>query len=83
MRLIFVCLLLAAMPAGAREFRTIEIESLKITIDSEWGVRTAPGYLPIRFDVTNLGEARVIEIFGQGVRFSRIGGVQPGGITVR
>ena len=83
-RLILVCLLLlAAVPAGAGEFRTIEIESLKITIDSEWGTRAAPGYLPVRFDVTNLGEARIIEIFGQGVRFSRTGGVQPGGITVR
>lgn len=77
-------LLLAVVPAGAAgEFRTVEIESLKITIDSEWAVRAAPGYLPVRFDVTNLGDARVIEIFGQGMRFSRSSRVQPGGITVR
>ena len=30
-----------------------------------------PGYLPVRFDITNLGEARVIEIVGQGTRFFR------------
>ena len=55
--------------AAAGEFRTVEVESLKIEIDSEWAVRTAPGYLPVRFDITNLGEARVIEIVGQGTRF--------------
>ena len=77
-------LLLVVMPAGAAgEFRTVEIESLKITIDSEWAIAAAPGYLPVRFDVTNLGEARVIEIIGQGTRFSRVGGAQPGGIVVR
>ena len=59
-------------------------ESLKITIDSEWGVRTAPGYLPVRFDITNLGEPRVIEIVGQGTRFFRTSrGGQPGGTRVR
>ena len=63
---------------------TVEIESLKITIDSEWGVRTAPGYLPVRFDITNLGEPRVIEIVGQGTRFFRTSrGGQPGGTRVR
>jgi hypothetical protein len=66
------CLLLyAAFAEAAGEYRTVEIESLKITIDSEWAVRTAPGYLPVRFDITNQGEARVIEIVGQGTRFFR------------
>ena len=38
-----------------------------MTIDSDWAPRTAPGYLPVRFDITNLGDARVIEIVGQGI----------------
>jgi hypothetical protein len=69
---------------AAGEYRTVEVESLKVTIDSEWGARTAPGYLPVRFDIMNLGEARVIEIVGQGTRFFRGSrSVQPGGIVVR
>ena len=52
--------------APRREYRTIEVESLRITIDSDWAPRAAPGYLPVRFDITNLGEARVIEIVGAG-----------------
>jgi hypothetical protein len=80
--LLLVC---AAASAGAAgEYRSVEIESLKITIDSVWGTRTAPGYLPVRFDITNLGEARVIEIVGQGSRFFRTSrGGQPGGFEVR
>ena len=65
-----LCISAAAVPT-AREFRTVEIESLRITIDSDWVSRTAPGYVPIRFDVTNLGDARVIEIVGQVSRFFR------------
>ena len=70
--------------AAAGEYRTVEIESLKITFDSTWGTRTAPGYVPVRFDITNVGDPRVIEIVGQGMRFfrSRRGGA-PGGIDVR
>jgi hypothetical protein len=74
----------AAPARAAGEYRTIEVESLKITIDSEWAARTAPGYLPVRFDITNLGEARIIEIVAQGTRFFRGSRVrQPGGIGVR
>jgi hypothetical protein len=65
----------------AREYRTVEVESLKITIDSDWATRVAPGYLPVRFDITNLGEARVIEIVGQGWRFFRTPRPGPGGGT--
>ena len=65
----FVCASGAA-PA-AREYRTVEVESLRVTIDSDWVPRTAPGYLPIRFDITNLGDARVIELFCQGSRLFR------------
>jgi hypothetical protein len=83
--LLLVCSAVSARAAG--EYRTIEIESLKITIDSEWGARTAPGYLPVRFDITNLGEARVIDIVGHGTRFFRTPFRTPmstqGGIEVR
>lgn len=64
------CVCTAASARAAGEYRTSEVESLKITFDSEWAIRTAPGYLPVRFDITNLGEARVIEIVGQGQRYS-------------
>ena len=78
--LVVICA--AASTRAAGEYRTIEVESLKITIDSEWAARTAPGYLPVRFDITNLGEARVIEIVGRGMRFFRFasgrGGAQGG-----
>jgi hypothetical protein len=56
---------------NAREFRTVEVELLRVTIDSDWVPRSAPGYWPIRIDVTNLGDARVIEIVGQGSRWFR------------
>jgi len=78
--LVLGCAAVSARASG--EYRTVELESLKIEIDSDWGVRTAPGYLPVRFDITNLGEARVIEIVGQGTRFSR-GSRGMGGIDVR
>jgi hypothetical protein len=67
---IVATILLLARPAVA-EYRTVELQSLRITIDSDWATRAAPGYLPVRFDITNLGEARVIEIVGQGSRSFR------------
>ena len=67
--LILVCAFMAA--PDAREFRTVEVESLRVTIDSDWVPRTTPGYLPIRFEITNLGDARVIELVGHGSRFFR------------
>ena len=86
MGLLFV-LLLILVPVSTRaagEYRTIQVESLKVTIDSDWAVRAAPGYLPVRFDITNLGEARVIEIAGQGTRyFAAMRGGSVGGIAVR
>ena len=80
---VLIVLLAAVVPAKG-EVRTIDVEGLKITIDSDWGLRTAPGYLPVRFDITNTGEARVIEIVGFGTRYMRgPRGAQPGGITLR
>lgn len=78
-----VLLLLLPMECAAGEFRTTEVEGLKITIDSDWGPRTAPGYLPVRFDITNLSDARVIEIVGDGTRFSRMTYTGVIGIHVR
>jgi hypothetical protein len=77
-----VCAVVSASAAG--EYRVVEVESLRITMDSEWALRATPGYLPVRFDITNLGEARIIEIVGQGTRFFRATrGAQPGGVRVR
>jgi hypothetical protein len=75
-RFVFACAFAAvacgAATAGAAgEYKTIEVEGLKITMDTEWGTRTSPGYFPVRFDITNLSEARVIEIAGNGMRFLR------------
>ena len=44
-------------------------ESLKIDVDAEWAFENAPGYLPVRFDITNSGDNRVIEIVGEGQRY--------------
>jgi hypothetical protein len=68
---------------AAGEYRTVEVESLKIEIDSEWATRTTPGYLPVRFDITNRGEARVIEIVAHGQRYFRAARTMQGGIDVR
>ena len=58
--------------ASSGEYRTADVAALKITFDSEWAQFTTPGYVPIRFDITNLGEARQIELLGQGMRFLRL-----------
>jgi hypothetical protein len=79
--LLLVCTTASARAAG--EYRTVEVESLEITIDAEWGARTAPGYVPVRFEIANLGEARVIEIVGQGMRFFRTRGSSQIGIGIR
>jgi hypothetical protein len=84
-RALLLCLC-SAMPAwAAGEYRVVETEGLKIIVDSEWAPRSAPGYLPVRFDITNLTETRVIEIVGQGSRFfvgRRGGGGRPGSIEI-
>jgi hypothetical protein len=66
---IWVGLVTLVIPASAGAvglFKSTETEGLKITIDADWAVQTAPGYLPVRFDITNLTEPRVIEIVAQG-----------------
>jgi hypothetical protein len=58
-----IALLLLLLPLSAfAEYRTFEIESLRIIYDSDWPQTGAAGYYPVRFDITNLGEAREIEI---------------------
>jgi hypothetical protein len=54
--------------AGA--YNTAEVEDLRIAIDTTWCDQAAPGYWPIRFDITNLGKDRVIELNGHGNRWS-------------
>ena len=75
LRLIACATTLALLAAAARadaagEYRTIEEESLRITVDSEWIPSAAPGYLPVRWDITNLGGDRTIEITANGTRAS-------------
>lgn len=73
----------AAARASA-EYRTIELEGLRILFDSDWVTRAAPGYLPVRFEITNLGDVREIELVGEGHRFFRSApGVMPGGSVIR
>src|SRR5262245_1882202 len=66
---ISACLVLCS--EAFAEYRTVEERLLRLTIDSDWASQVAPGYLPVRFDVTNLGDDRVIEIAGHGMRWSR------------
>jgi hypothetical protein len=61
-------LLCFAAPAFA-DYRTVELELLRITVDSDWALLGTPGYLPIRFDITNLGENREIRIVGTEQRY--------------
>jgi hypothetical protein len=77
------CAAVVVVPIAARA-QTVETEFLRVTLDAVWGPRTAPGYLPVRFDIQNLGDARVIEIVGQGTRTSRISRtIQSGTTSVR
>jgi hypothetical protein len=65
--------LLMSVPAIAGEYRTVDFESLHVTLDSEWSTQAAPGYWPVRLDITNFGEDRVIEVYGRGDRWWRSG----------
>jgi hypothetical protein len=56
----FLFLFLLLVPSAFAEYRSYDLESLRITIDSDWAPQGAQGYLPVRFDITNLGEAREI-----------------------
>jgi hypothetical protein len=56
-------------------------ENLTVRVDGDWAIQGAPGYIPIRFDITNSGDNRVIEIVGTGQRYG--GSENPGTINVR
>jgi hypothetical protein len=60
-----------ALAAGG--YRTAEVDSLRITLDSEWCNQASPGYWPIRLEITNFGQDRVIEFYGNGVRYWSMG----------
>jgi hypothetical protein len=70
--LFVIVVLSAVIRTEAADYRTYEFESLKVTIDSEWGMRAAPGYFPIRFDITNYGNDRVIDLVGLGTRYGGV-----------
>jgi hypothetical protein len=77
MRLIACAIVLVLVGPAARadaagEYKTIEQAMLRITVDTEWIPGAAPGYVPVRWDITNLGEDRTIEIVGTGSRVSRM-----------
>lgn len=59
-----------AVPA-ARQFQTVDVESLRVSIDADWAAYAAPGYFPARFEITNEGDERTIEIVGLGTRSYR------------
>ena len=65
-------LVAAARAEAAGEYRTIEEASLRVTVDAEWIPAAAAGYVPVRWDITNLGADRIIEIIGTGSRMSRL-----------
>ena len=50
-----LCLLFSIPAHAAGEYRTVEVESLSISIDSEWSTQIAQGYWPVRFNIANLG----------------------------
>ena len=60
--------LVAAAAAPPRPASTGPSRSkrLRITVDTEWALAHGARLLPVRFDITNLGDARIIEIVGTG-----------------
>jgi hypothetical protein len=64
-----VALLLCSAVSSFADYRTIEVESLRITVDTDWAAQGTPGYLPIRMDITNLGDNREIRIVGTQQRY--------------
>src|SRR5262249_2261771 len=64
-----ITLVLGFAVSSFADYRTVEVESLRITVDSEWASQGTPGYLPIRLDITNLGDNREIRIVGSGQRY--------------
>ena len=82
----------AAHAAGV--YRPFEADGLRIVFDSEWITQAAPGYIPIRIDITNTTRPRTIEIVDRGNRHmfpgavvgfprtARAGGIQRGTLSL-
>lgn len=65
------------------EFRTIELESLRVTVDTEWPGIVAAGYVPVRVELTNSGEPRTIDVVIAGSRFFGSGrGARNGNVQI-
>ena len=69
--LVVALAILTPLPAAhaAGVYRTVEGDGLRVVIDGDWVTQAAPGYIPIRFDITNSSGARTIEIIERGGRF--------------
>ena len=64
-------LLTPASPAqAAGVYQTVESDGLRIVMDGDWVSQVAPGYIPIRFDITNSGRPRTIDIVERGGRYN-------------
>ena len=84
-RLAFAALLIllcASRGSEAGDFRPVDVEGLRILFDSEWVMQTAPGYVPVRLDITNLGDTRVIDIVADGNRYHRFMSGRPPRVQV-
>jgi hypothetical protein len=73
LRITLTVLCFAGFVHASGEYRSFDVASLKIILDTEWASQTAPGYLPVRVDIINEGDERTIEVFGQGNRFRSTG----------
>ena len=67
--LVALVVLLVFTTSAFAEYRTVEIESLRITVDTDWATQGTPGYFPVRLDITNLGDTREIRVIGSEQRF--------------
>src|SRR6185295_14568767 len=66
--LLLITLFLVAT-VGFAEYRTVELEKLRVTVDTDWAFQGTPGYFPIRLDITNLGDNRELRIIGSEQRY--------------
>lgn len=55
---------------AAGVYLPVEDNGLRIVMDSEWVGQVTPGYIPIRFDITNSGDTRTFEIVGRIGRYN-------------
>ena len=92
---LLVVVMYAPVPAAhaAGVYRPFEVDGLRIVFDSEWITQAAPGYIPIRIDITNTTRPRTIEIVDRGnrhvypgfaglARAPRVGGLQSGTLSL-